>query len=329
MGVMNRRGWITTLTLVLIFGCAAIIFWSQKPDVSEPTNDRAFKSSYAIMQVPLPKELSLAGQRIPIETWYVRESLERELLVNVYWQSNTLLMIKRASRWMPEIKQIFKGMGVPEELAYLSLVESALTGAVSPAGAEGYWQFLESTGRSYGLEINSEVDERYHLTKSSRAAAKYLLDAKAKFGDWLLAAAAYNRGMDGLSKAIDNQKEKGFFDLWLNAETTRYIYRLLAIKLIVENPAEYGFRLRAMDLYPPLDCDTVTVDTSISDLPSFAHQLGISFRTLKELNPWLQRYTLTVKSGSYQILIPKDGKITYPNSWFDEPNRHYIGIDNE
>jgi membrane-bound lytic murein transglycosylase D len=324
MGSMKIRI-VTGFILLLVAALVSLLLLSQKQKSTTEPSKEVFKSAYAVTHVPLPDTLSVAGESVPMDIWYVKESLERELLVNVYWQSNTLLMIKRASRWLPEIKQTFRQMGVPEDLAFLALVESALTGTTSPAGAEGHWQFLESTAKSYGLVINDEVDERYHLQKATRAAGLYLQAAYGRFGSWVLAAAAYNRGMEGLSKAISQQGENNFFKLWLNQETSRYIYRLLAIKLILEHPADYGFYLKHADLYPPIASDLIRIDTLINDLPAFAHSQGISFRTLKEYNPWLKKYSLNGSVRTYELAIPKGRKLSYPDDWGDKQEGYFNG----
>lgn len=288
---------------------------------------REAESGYAIYQPYIPDSLSLAGEAVPLDRWYVREDFERELAVNMYWQSQTLLLLKRSNRFLPEARSIFAEMGVPEDLVYIALVESGLQNLTSPAGAKGYWQFMTATARNYNLEVNSEVEERYHFSKSTRAAARYLKEAHDRFGSWTLAAAAYNRGPDGLGRALDSQKVGSFFDLWLNEETSRYIYRILAMKCIMEQPLRYGFRLRAMDLYPELPVTSISISDTSIDLIEFAKEQGTTLRVLREYNPWLISSTLTAKTKEYEIQLPKGGDLGYPKTWFGEQNKHIIGLD--
>jgi membrane-bound lytic murein transglycosylase D len=197
---------------------------------------QAFQNSYGIYAVPIPVGISFAGEKPPLADPDVIERLDREIHVNTYWQSNSLLMFKRANRFFPVIEPILKANGVPDDFKYLALIESGLTNVVSPAGAVGFWQIMKGTGLDYGLEINNEVDERYHLEKATEAACKYLLDAKEKFGSWTLAAASYNMGMNGLEKQLERQKATNYYNILLNAETARYVFRILAVKAILENP---------------------------------------------------------------------------------------------
>ena len=237
--------------------------------------------------------------------YYVSESLDRELLVNTYWHSNTLLMLKRAGRYFPMIEPILKKNGVPDDFKYLALIESGLMNVVSPSNAAGFWQFLDKTGRQYGLEVTDQVDERYHYSKSTEAACKYLKDAYKTFGNWTRAAASYNAGQGRISRESEKQQVDNYYDMYLNPETARYIYRILALKLIFEDPTAYGFYLRNKDLYPPVPFKSYTVDTDITDLISFAKSKNSSYRILKEFNPWLRTDQLKVPSGkTYVIELP-------------------------
>lgn len=263
------------------------------------------QENYKVFSLPTPESVTFAGMEVPLEAFGVREKLDRELLVNTYWHSNTLLMFKRSHRWFPVIEPILAANGVPDDFKYLAVIESGLTNAVSPAGATGFWQFLKTTGQSYGLEINDEVDERYHVVKSTEAACKYLNDAYAKFGDWALVAASYNMGMGGVNKQLNRQKVSRYWDLLLNEETSRYVYRILAIKEILNNGSDYGFVVRPTDLYAPYEVREVVVSKGVSDLADFAIEEGVNYNILKSLNPWLRQSYLNNPNGkAYAVLIP-------------------------
>ncbi len=256
---------------------------------------------------PLPDKISLAGEIVPLNDFEVRERLEREILVNTFWQSQTILLLKKSKRWFPEIERILKQEGVPDDFKYLALAESGLSNVVSPSNAAGFWQFLPSTAKQYGLIVNAEVDERYHLEKATIAACKYLKEAYAKFGSWSLVAASYNMGIDGLQKQMATQKQKNYFNLLLNDETARYIFRILALKEIGGNPAKYGFKLENTDFYKPLKSKTLLVDSSITDIAQFAINQKINYKQIKLLNPWLRQNTLpnkTKEKYEIKILLP-------------------------
>jgi membrane-bound lytic murein transglycosylase D len=256
----------------------------------------------------LPKSISFAGEVVPLYDVDVRERLDRELLVNTYWQSNMLLNFKRGHRYFPIIEPILKKNGVPDDFKYLALIESGLTNVVSPAGATGFWQIMKATAQQYGLEVSKEVDERYHLQKSTEAACAYLLEAKAKFGSWTAAAASYNMGMGGLNKQMNRQKSNDYYDLLLNSETSRYVFRIIAIKEIYENPGRYGFHFSPADLYHPVPVRNVNVSLPIEDLAEFARASGISYKALKIHNPWLrENFLKTGLKNSYILEIPEKG----------------------
>lgn len=264
--------------------------------------------NYRIHALPVPGEMEFAGESVPLEDIDVYRRMDRELLVNAYWQSNGLLLLKRAHESFPVIEPILAKYGIPNDFKYLAVAESGLLDAVSPAGAKGVWQFMETTGREYGLEINSNVDERYNLVKSTEAACLYLQKSKQKFGSWTLAAAAYNAGRTGVLKQQDRQEAEDYYDLLLNPETARYVFRILALKEVMQHPRKYGFTFTDKDLYDPIPTFTVEVDTVISDIPRFARQYGISYKTLKIHNPWLRETHLKNSSRkNYAIQIPADG----------------------
>ncbi|MFN3939070.1 MAG: lytic transglycosylase domain-containing protein [Chitinophagales bacterium] len=256
--------------------------------------------------IKLPKEVEFAGEKVPMEDFEVRERLDRELLVNTYWHSNTLQNLKLAHRWFPVIEKIFAENNIPDDFKYIALAESGLRNVVSPASAEGVWQFLAETGRQYGLRINEQVDERYDVEKSTLAAVKYFTEAYAKFNDWTLAAASYNAGMGAIERNLQYQKVNSYYDLYLNNETSRYIFRIIAFKIIYENTERYGFMLDDEDLYPPLAFSNVVVDTTIADLAQFAAANNTNYKMLKYFNPWLRQQSLTVKKGeTYTIKLPE------------------------
>lgn len=255
--------------------------------------------------IPLPEKLYFAGEEVPLERPEVRERLYRELLVNTYWHSNTLLMMAQANRWLPAIEKILIAEDVPVDFKYIPVIEGSLRNDVSYAGAVGFWQLLEGAAKENGLEIRDQVDERYHPLKSTEAAAKYIKRAYRKFESWTEVAASYNRGVAGLSRAMDKQKTRSYYDLYLNDETTRYIFRVLAMKLILENPEKYGFVVDDDHLFKPLEVKSMTIEESITDLPAFAKDLGITYGILRYYNPWLREYSLYVPSGkSYEFLLP-------------------------
>ncbi|OQA01179.1 MAG: Membrane-bound lytic murein transglycosylase D precursor [Bacteroidetes bacterium ADurb.Bin408] len=260
----------------------------------------------------IPQQLFFCNEAVPLERLDVRESLDRELLVNTFWHSQTYLLIKRANRYFPVIEPILKEQGVPDDFKYLALIESGFTNIVSPAGAAGFWQFLKTTGEKYGLIVDDEVDERYNLEKATIAACNYLKNSYSLYKNWTLAAAAFNMGDNGMLNQIKTQKVSNYYDLYLNTETARYVYRILAIKIIYENPAASGFTIEKEDLYPRVRTSTITVDSAISDLAQFALDKGITYKMLKEYNPWLRKNSLTNKSkNKFIISIPDTNDLYY------------------
>jgi hypothetical protein len=297
-------------TAVLVAGAIGIELFSFSTSSadSDVEHQRVFNDNYKVFSLTLPNELSFCGEQVPMERLDVRERLDRELLVNTYWQSNTLLAHKRTARWFPLIEDVLRREGVPEDMKYLAVVESGLTNVVSPAGATGYWQFLKETAISHGLEVNNEVDERYDVERATLAACRYLKEAYQRHGSWALAAAAYNLGQGGVDKQMARQKQNNYFDLQLPEETSRYVFRILAMKEIIRDPERYGFHLRAKDLYPPYVTSSVEVSGPIEDLADFAIRHNSNYRTLKLLNPWLRDVKLTNREGrTYTILLPGEG----------------------
>lgn len=258
---------------------------------------------------PIPKRLSFAGERVPLEEDDIRERLEEEIISNTFFHSRTLKILKEVARYRPEIDPILEAEGVPKDFFYLAVAESGLDNmATSPAGAKGMWQIMEATGKHYDLEINNYVDERRNHILAAKAACQFLKKLKDELGSWTNAAAAYNRGESGIKRAIEGQKVDSYYDLYLNQETYRYVFRILAFKLIIENPIAYGFNLTATDLYKPFKYKEIIVDSTISSLPDFAFSHKTNYKELKRLNPWLDhnaKYMLYVGNGKkYKIRVP-------------------------
>lgn len=260
----------------------------------------------AVVSPLIPESLFLAGEQVPIESFSVREKLDRELIINTYRHSSSILYLKRASRWFPLIEPILEEHGIPNDFKYLAVIESGLSQAVSPAGASGFWQFMKKTAPEYELEVTSTVDERYHVEKSTHAACQYLLESYEKFGNWGLAAASYNMGMTGVEHRLEAQGVDSYWELHLNSETGRYVYRMLAVKEVLSHPETYGFQLTENDLYLPHEVRKVAITASIENLSEFALKNGSNYRELKELNPWLIKDSFVARAGkTYTVYFPK------------------------
>jgi len=259
-----------------------------------------------VLVYPVPKVLEFAGEKILMDDPDLRERFDNEIIVNTHFHSSTIFMIKKSNRWFPQMRPVLQKYDIPEDFLYLSMIESGLSNGRSPKGAIGFWQFLSSTAKELGLEVTSQVDERYDPVKSTEAACKYLLKAKAKLGSWSNAAAAYNMGIRGLTRQMDKQKVDSYYDLLLNEETSRYVFRILSMKQIMENQKKYGFNINEDNLYPVEDVKIVEVNQTIPDLTEFAFEQGINYKILKRHNPWLRNNSLTVKSSkkTYFIKIP-------------------------
>ncbi|MEL6636678.1 MAG: lytic transglycosylase domain-containing protein [Bacteroidota bacterium] len=281
---------------------------SQKTLTAEASETGAMDLPQQIRAVPLAdRAFDFAGESLPMDNFDVRERLDRELLRNSYYHSNTILLLKRAKRYFPTIEKILAEEEVPEDLKYLCVIESDLSNAVSPAGAKGFWQFMKGTAGDYGLEVNSEVDERFHLEKATRAACRYLKKYREKFGSWTLAAAAYNTGGNRLSKEIQVQRGQSYYDLNLNAETARYVFRIVAMKTILTNPQAFGFDIEEATKYAPFpDYHTIEVKESVANWGDFATKYGTTYRMLKVYNPWLRTASLSNRTKkTYEIRVPK------------------------
>ena len=297
----------SALTATLLIGIGAsiplLMGHQQLSDKELPQSKVA-----ALAVIPeVPGEVTFADEVIRLDRADLRERMDREITAFTYSHQLTLLMIKRANRYFPIVEPILKECGVPDDHKYLMVIESNLSPtAKSPAGAAGMWQFIQSTGREYGLEVNTNIDERYNLEKATRAACKYLKDAYDLYGDWMTVAASYNAGLNGISRRIEQQGTTKAMDLWLVEETSRYMFRILTAKQVLENPKSYGFVIKRSQLYPYIPPkEIVTTTQQIDDLTAFAHKYGVSVAQLKEENPWLREYTMNNKSGrTYHIRIP-------------------------
>ncbi|WP_262916649.1 lytic transglycosylase domain-containing protein [Belliella kenyensis] len=253
----------------------------------------------------MPEAITFADEPVPLDLDDVKERLEREIYVNAYWQSNMILLMKRAGRYMPTIEKILHANGVPEDFKYLAMAESGLMNVTSPAGAKGFWQFMPATAKEYNLEVTNEVDERYHLEKATIAACQYLKKAFARYGNWTSVAASYNMGMGGLSKRKSEQRQHNYYDLLLNDETSRYVFRLLAFKEIFENAEKYGFNLSPEDKYAMPRLREVAVSGDITNLAEWAIKHNTNYKMLKLYNPWLRSDKLKGSKGKvYEIKIP-------------------------
>ncbi|MFM9944548.1 MAG: lytic transglycosylase domain-containing protein [Bacteroidia bacterium] len=266
-----------------------------------------FTESYKIKTPYLPATVEFCGEKMPINEQDIKERMDRELMSTVFWQSNTMMLMKRSKKYFPVIEPILKENGIPDDFKYLCVHESGLSNAASPAGAKGFWQLMEGTSKPLGLEINEYVDERYHLEKATRAACLYFRESYATLNNWTLVATSYNRGQAGTGRDLASQEVNSFYDLHMNDETSRYIFRIMAYKLIFENPELYGFYLKMEDYYKIIPSKIDTVDSSINSLSEFAKSKGTNYKMLKLLNPWLRDKTLPNKGRKkYVVVLPKE-----------------------
>ncbi len=298
--------------LVAVMG--SLIFAVQSDAVEQPgkvvenKTEKNVADGYQVSAIEIPEDLNFAEEKVPLNDPEVLERVDREFLVNTYWQSNALLLMKRAHKYFPIIEPILAKNGIPDDFKYLAVAESGLQNAVSPAGARGFWQIMKATGKEYGLEINSNVDERYHIEKATQVACEYLKKWKDRFGSWTLTAAAYNAGPAGIQKYMRIQKADDYYDLLLGEETGRYVFRIMAIKEIISNPDKYGFAVEKDDLYNAVPTFSVEVDTAVASWADFAKQYEINYKILKRHNPWLREPHLNNASRKkYVIEIPNKG----------------------
>lgn len=304
---MTKSTYYYYLTIILLLGLSSCQSNKQKATNESKTKEKVSNvkqskelTKYAIYAPKIDKNINFCGETVPIEQPYIYEKLDREFLVNMYWQSQTFLFIKRANKWFPIIEPILKKNNIPDDFKYLALIESGLMNVVSPSGAKGFWQFMPKTAKGLNLEVNDFVDERYDVAIATEAACSYLNAAYKKFNNWTLAAASYNMGKTGLANRLTEQGVNSYYDLLLNQETARYVYRILAVKEILDSPDDHGFNLDSQDLYYLPEYKTIEVDSSITDLILFAKSVGMNYNELKNLNPWLRKKNL-----------PNENKKTY------------------
>lgn len=296
----------------IILSCAAIagqafLFATSKEDAND-TYKKAIQADYRVYAPVVPDTASFCGEAVPLDIYYVREALDRELMVNTYGHTNMMLWLKRAARVFPVIEPILKKNGIPADMKYLCVAESGLGTVGSPAGAQGYWQFMQATGKTYGLEISDEIDMRNNLVLSTEAACLFLKKLYDEFGSWSMAAAAYNLGENGVRRRSKDQGVSSYWDLMTPNETTRYVFRIVAIKTIMQHPQDYGFYVRQCDLYRPVPTKTITLEGQDVDLYAFARNNGITYKVLRDLNPWIRTDKLKNKANkSYKVTVP-DGK---------------------
>lgn len=285
----------------------------RSPDQQPVPEKAVVQVSEALVFPPLPKEMTFAGEKISLQDEDIRERLDRELLMTAYYQSAMIGAFKRAHRFFPAIERILQEEGIPEDFKYLAVIESNLQQAISPVGAQGFWQFMPQTAKLYGLEMSDEIDERLNIEKSTQAACHYLKDAQAVLHDWLLTTASYNRGVAGVQNDMEWQESEHYFDMQQNNETSRYVFRLLATKLIFENPHAYGYYPEKMELYNPFKTRSIIVEASIKNLAEWSIDQGINIKILRKLNPWMKTTHLTVKKGrKYTLLLPASSENLRP-----------------
>ncbi|HEY5510896.1 MAG TPA: lytic transglycosylase domain-containing protein [Prolixibacteraceae bacterium] len=294
-----------SLIAICVISCGLFINSSLVQEKLPP----AGPSSTFNTPVEIPVSVEFAGEKIALDNFDIRESLDRELLVNSYFQSQTILYLKKSVRYFHLIEPILKKNNIPDDFKYLCLAESGFQERiVSPAGAVGLWQLMKKAATENGLEVNTEVDERYNMERSTEAACCYLNHSYNEYGSWIIVAASYNMGVSGINRQTELQDSKNYFDLLLNDETSRYVYRILALKLILENPEKYGFKVTDGEKYPILKCKEITLNDSVINLALYAHQQGINYKILKYFNPWLRQSSLkNPTKKSYLIKIPEPG----------------------
>ncbi len=264
------------------------------------------KEQYFAYAFPLPETIVFAGENVPLENFDTRESLDLEIQKVAYWHSELLLYMKRANRTFPIIEPILKKNGIPDDFKYFAVCESGLLNVTSPSGAKGIWQFMDETAKSYNLEVSDEVDERYNLELATEAACKYFKDSYRKYKNWSMVAASYNTGQTNLTLKQKEQNQDNYYDLLLNEETARYVFRTIAIKLVMSEPQNFGFVCRNKDLYPIIHSHVCEIDSSIGNLADFAEKNNTNYKILKFLNPWLRKNVLSNKDKkTYRIAIPE------------------------
>jgi len=301
----NTNSFVSFLAVLSFF--FLLFSYPTKKLSEDKLHQKQFNEKYNIFAISKPANMNFCGEKVDLKSEDIWERMDKELLKNIYWQSNTMLYLKRANKFFPIIEPILKANNIPDDFKYLAVIESGLEDVISPSGAAGFWQILKGTAKEYGLEVNPAIDERYNLEKSTLIACRYLQKAYGKFGSWTLAAASYNKGQNGVRRLTEKQGTNNYYNLYLNSETSRYVFRIIAVKEILENPKKYGFIYREKDLYVMPKYKTIEIDATISDLANFATANGTNYKLLKQLNPWLRNTSLPDKSRRKYILkIPTD-----------------------
>jgi membrane-bound lytic murein transglycosylase D len=309
----RKTTYVLVAIIIVMFGTVAFMYFYLSAKIKDAIHQQPIvitENERRIYTPSIPERLDFCKEKVPLEDFDVKERIEREFLVNTYWHSATLLYLKRAARWFPVIEPILKKNEIPDDFKYMSVAESGLVNSVSPDGATGFWQLMEASAKKYGLEISKEVDERYNVEKSTQAACDYLKEAKAKLGNWTLAGASYNYGVNGIKNQMEHQQTKNYYNLFINDETYRFVSRIVALKEIFKDPRKYGFYFSKEELYPQIETEDVRINFSVKDLAEFARQHEINYKFLKVFNPWLRNNTLPNKSKKTYILkIPKPGEV--------------------
>ncbi len=311
-GSFNLRKLSLLISLIAVCVVSIGLFINSHPIIQQQLTARG---QTVILNTPveLPESVTFADEPVPLKYFDVRESLDRELLVNSNSHSQTILYLKKAPRYFSIIEPILKQNDIPDDFKYLALAESGFQEKiVSAAGAVGIWQFMKSAALENGLEINSEVDERYHIEKSTVAACNYLKNAYRKYGNWAMVAASYNAGISGINRQAEIQDSDNYYDLLLNDETSRYVFRIISLKLVLENPEKYGFKVTEEEKYPVFNTRNIELKGKVDNFADYAHSLGINYKILKYFNPWLrQSYLKNVANKTYILKVPEEGYRTY------------------
>ncbi len=296
-----------TILLIVAGIFIGILFsFTEKYFASDNENLIAFKENIKVFAVNLPQNPNFAGETVPINRFYVKEALEREITVNAYFHSASILIIKKANRWFPVIEPILKKHNIPDDFKYLAVAESALENVVSPAGASGFWQLMKTTAKEYNLEVNEDIDQRFDIELATEVACKYLINSYKKYGNWTMVAASYNAGMGRIDNELQKQKHNDYYDMNFGIETGRYIYRIIALKAMLENPTDYGFYIRSEDKYKAFQLESIIIDSAINDLPSFAKKYNLTYKEFKIYNPWIKQVYLANASGQkYRFQLPQ------------------------
>ncbi|SMD35404.1 Transglycosylase SLT domain-containing protein [Reichenbachiella faecimaris] len=289
----------------------AVIYWAERifsnntPESNTaPTPVVEIKeNNHSIKGYPVPEAMTFAGEKVPLDRMDVRERLDREVQVNAFWHSNSIILLKRAQRWLPLLDSILAANDIPTDFKYLAVAESGLDQVISPAKAVGFWQIMKSTAEDFGLIVNKQIDQRYDPIRSTEAAVEYLKKAYKKFGNWTVVAAAYNMGMSGAASVIENQRATSYYDMVMSEEPSRYVFRILALKNMLENPETFGFVVD--EAYSPERMENIIVEVSVNNWNDFAAKNGTNYYQLKRLNPWIRAYDMRVKSGQkFEVKIP-------------------------